>query len=47
MDVTKDMEQMKKTANPQVAKMIKELSSLKYGADREIVEVDISQRARL
>jgi len=47
MDVIKDMNQMKKTANPQVAQMIKELSSLKYGVDRDIVEVDIAQRARL
>ncbi|MCX6725981.1 MAG: type IV secretion system DNA-binding domain-containing protein [Candidatus Shapirobacteria bacterium] len=47
MDVTKDMEAMKKVSNPQVAQMIKELSRLKYGADRELVETAISQRSRL
>jgi hypothetical protein len=47
MDVTKDMNQMKKTANPRVAQMIKELSRLKFGVDREIIETEIAQRARL
>ncbi len=47
VDLTKDMEQMRKMANPQVAKMIKELSRLKYGVDREVVEAEINQRARL
>lgn len=47
MDVTKDMEAMKKTSNPQIAQMIKELSRLKYGVDRELVEIAISQRSRL
>jgi len=27
--------------------MIKELSKLKYGVDREVVEAEINQRARL
>ncbi|MCJ7804989.1 TraM recognition domain-containing protein [Patescibacteria group bacterium] len=47
MDVIKDMDQMKKTANPRVAEMIKELSRLKFGVDREIIETEITQRARL
>jgi len=47
MDVTKDMNQMKKSANPRVAEMIKELSRLKFGVDREIIEVEVAQRARL
>jgi len=47
MDLTKDMEQMKKLENPKLAEMIKELSRLKYGVDREVVEVEINQRARL
>ncbi len=46
MDVTKDMDQMKKTANPQIAQMIKELSRLKYGVDRELVEAAIFQRSK-
>jgi len=47
MDVTKDMEQMKKTSNPRVAQMIKELSRLKFGVDREIIETEVVRRARL
>ncbi len=47
MDVTKDMNQMKKTANPRVAQMIKELSRLKFGVDREVIEAEVAQRARL
>ena len=47
MDLTKDMEQMKKLENPKLAEMIKELSRLKYGVDKEVVEVEINQRARL
>jgi len=47
MDVTKDLEQMKKQSNPQVSQMIKELSRLKFGADREVIEAEIIQRARL
>jgi len=47
MDVTKDMEQMKKTSNPRVAQMIKELSRLKFGVDREIIETEVARRARL
>ncbi len=47
MDVTKDMDRMKKTANPRVAQMIKELSRLKFGVDREIIETEVTQRARL
>ena len=47
MDLTKDIKAQKKQANPKVAKMIKQLSRLKYGRDKEIVESDIIQRARL
>jgi len=47
IDVTKDMEAMKKQSNPEVAKMIKELSRLKFGVDREVIEAEINQRARL
>ena len=47
MDVTKDMDQMKKTANLQTAQMIKELSRLKYGVDRELVEAAINQRSKV
>jgi len=47
MDLTKDMEAMKKQRNPKAAKMIKELSRLKYARDKEIIEAEIAQRARL
>jgi hypothetical protein len=47
MDLTKDMEAQAKQANPKVAEMITRLSKLKYGKDREVVEADITQRARL
>jgi len=47
MDVTKDMEAMKKQSNPRVAQMIKELSRLKFGVDREVIETEVAQRARL
>lgn len=47
MDLTKDIEAINKLRNPKVAEMIKQLSRLKYGKDREIVEAEIAQRARL
>lgn len=47
MDLTKDMEAMQKSANPRVAEMIKQLSRLKFGRDREMVEAEIAERAKL
>jgi len=47
MDLTKDMSYEKKLRNPKVAQMIKQLSRLKYGRDKAIVEAEIAQRARL
>jgi hypothetical protein len=47
MDLTKNIEAQKKLRNPKVAEMIKQLSRLKYGKDQEIIEAEISQRARL
>ncbi len=47
LDLTKDMAAEEKTRNLKLAEMIKRLSSLKYGHAREIVEAEISQRARL
>ncbi len=46
-DLTKDISAMKKLRNPKVAQMIKQLSRLRYGRAREIVEAEIAQRARL
>jgi type IV secretory pathway TraG/TraD family ATPase VirD4 len=47
MDLTRDMTEEKKLANPRVAELIKELSRLKYGRDVKVVEAEISERARL
>lgn len=47
MDLTKDLSEEKKRANPKVAEMIKELSRLKFGRDREVVEAEVAQRAKL
>jgi len=47
MDLTKNIEAQQKQANPKVAEMIKQLSRLKYGKDKEIVESTVIQRARL
>lgn len=47
MDLTKDMEEMKKQRHPKVAEMIKQLSQLKYGRDKAVIEAEINQRARL
>lgn len=47
MDLSKDMESEAKRYNPKVAEMIKELSRLKYGKDRELVEEEITTRAKL
>jgi hypothetical protein len=45
MDVTKDMEAEKKSRNPRVAEIIKEMSRLKYGRDAKLVDAEISRRS--
>jgi len=47
MDLTRDVEAERKLANPKLAEMIKKLSRLKYGKDKNILEVEIAKRARL
>lgn len=47
MDLTKDMDKIDKLRNSKVAEMIKQLSRLKYGKDRAVVEAEIARRARL
>lgn len=47
LDMTKDLTAEKALANPRVAEIIKEMSRLKYGKDREEVEEEISRRAKL
>lgn len=47
LDTTKDLVKWKAMLNLQVGQAIKELSRLKYGRDRNSIEVEIAQRARL
>lgn len=47
IDLTKDMKHIMATRNPQVAKAIIQLSRLKYGRSKELIEADVAQRARL
>lgn len=47
MSLEKDIDAMKARMNPKLAEMIKQLSRLKYGKDKEVVEAEISVRARL
>lgn len=47
MDLTKDMSAVLSRQNPQIAQAIMQLSRLKYGRSRELVEAEIGQRARL
>jgi len=47
MDTTKNMEAENKLRNPKVGKMIRKLSALKYGRSREMVEAEITKRAKL
>lgn len=45
MDLTKDLSKMAR--NPRMAEMVKQLSRLKYGRDKNVVEAEITQRAKL
>lgn len=47
MDLTRDLTEEMKYANPELGKHIVQLSRLKYGADREEIEAEIMKRARL
>ncbi len=47
VDMTRDIDAEKKTANPKVAQAMIQLSRLKYGKPRELVEAEVAQRARL
>jgi len=47
MDLTKDMSIESRERNPKVAELIKELSRLRYGKDKELLEEEISRRAKL
>lgn len=47
VDLTKDLAQLKSLANDKLAETIIQLSRLKYGRPKELVEAEVSQRARL
>jgi len=47
MDLTKDMTAIMAAKNPKVAEAIIQLSRLKFGRSKELVEAEISHRARL
>lgn len=47
VDMTKDISQLKAARNEKIAQAIIQLSKLKYGRPHEIVEAEITQRARL
>ena len=47
VDLTKDMRHINSLRNNQVANAIIQLSRLKYGRSKELVEAEITQRARL
>lgn len=47
MDLTKDMTAINAAKNPKVAEAIIQLSRLKFGRSKELVEAEISHRARL
>lgn len=47
MSLYKDMDAVKARMNPEQARMIKELSRLKYGKDVEVVEAEIQSRSNL
>jgi hypothetical protein len=47
VDLTKNMSQVMQLQNPSIAKAIVQLSRLKYGRSREMIEAEVSQRARL
>jgi hypothetical protein len=47
MDLTKDMSQQKAEMNPKMAEMVKQLSRLKFARDKNVIEAEIGQRAKL
>lgn len=47
MSLVKDMTEVNARMNPQQAEMIKELSRLKYGKDKDLIEAEIQTRSNL
>lgn len=47
MSLYKDIKAQEARMNPKLSEMVKQLSRLKYGKDKELVEAEINQRAKL
>jgi hypothetical protein len=47
MDLTKDMSKLKEERSAKMAEMVKQLSRLKYGRDKNVIEAEVAQRAKL
>ncbi|MBN1263661.1 MAG: type IV secretory system conjugative DNA transfer family protein [Candidatus Pacebacteria bacterium] len=47
VDLYRDMAALEKMKDPRVGEMVRNLSRLKYGQDRQLVESEIAQRAKL
>lgn len=47
LDLTKNVAEEKAKENPRIAELIRELSRLKYGRDRNLVDQEIAKRSRL
>ncbi len=47
LDLTKDLSKIKEIESPRIAEIIKEMSRLKYGRDVNLVEAEITRRAKL
>ena len=47
MSLEKDMDAINARMNPKQAEMIKELSRLKYGRDKDVVQAEIQSRSNL
>jgi hypothetical protein len=47
VDLYRDMKEIRKMKNPKVGEMIRNLSRLKYGKDKQLIEAAIAQRAKL
>jgi hypothetical protein len=47
VDVTKDIVKIKAQANEKIAQAVIQLSRLKFGRPRDLVEAEINQRAKL
>ena len=47
MDLTKDMGKLKEERSLKMSEMVKQLSRLKYGRDKNVIEAEIAHRAKL